>query len=302
LLTAGDITAINSTVAAGAGSSVNGTVQITTDVRPPPSRTRPDTSSITAAPFYPLSNSSDYITVTGYLDGDIMSPIVFANVSRGDCRFPDTTGTGLSMINLDALTMLGSEYASCCDANSQVKRLLNDGHLGHFHYPEVYVTDTTLISGIKYSALEKECTHIIWGVPFKNFTATSTTWARNYSATPSSRYTSFPCSVEGNDCEKLFTTYAANLESWRVKYDHQPMNEVIGKERARYLVPLCTRLQPECDDECVIYASKADLYFFRPRSRSANMCAHSPTPLPKMYSFDAGKFFRISAASLTLKP
>jgi hypothetical protein len=143
---------------------------------------------------------------------------------------------------------------------------------------------------MKWSAAESACTHIIWGIPIKNVTATSTTWVRNYSATPSSRYTSFPCNIEGDDCDRLYTTYASNLESWRVKYDRQPMNDVIAKERAQYLIPSCVRKEPECNDECIIHAASADLYFFRPSSRSVNMCNPRPTPLTKLFTFDDSKF------------
>lgn len=139
---------------------------------------------------------------------------------------------------------------------------------------------------MKWSAVEEACTHILWGVPIQNVTATSTTWMRNYSATASSRYTSFPCSIEGDDCDRLFTAYAENLESWRAKYEQQTMNEAIAKERAQYMVPSCVRKQPECNDECVIHAASADLYFFRPPSRSLNMCGPAPTPMAKLYTFD----------------
>jgi hypothetical protein len=190
--------------------------------------------------------------------------------------------------------MPGSEYASCCNAVEQQKSLLYDGPFGHFQHPDLFITTSTLIPGIKWSAKESACTHIVWGVPIKNATATSITWVRNYSATATSRYTSFPCWIEGDDCDQMYTTYAANLESWSVKYDHQPMNEAMARERARIMAPSCVRKVPQCNDGCVIHASSADLYFFRPASRRVNMCNGSPTGLPHPYTAENCKLARPS--------
>lgn len=155
------------------------------------------------------------------------------------------------------------------------------------------MTVQTSLANVSYSILEEACPHITWGVPRTGHNAPSLTWIRNTSATLQPRYTSIPCTVAPDDCEDLHTVYASQLESWRIKYDYEPMNDDMRRERAKIISPSCVRGRTPCTDACYIYASTAHLYYFRPRGHlDRDMCNPEATPLLKPFTADDSKLFR----------
>jgi hypothetical protein len=236
-----------------------------------------NTGTITAPETLRTPTGKAYIEYTGYLDGDTESPVSISNVTKDDCKYPDTTGTGAS-------------YANCC-SSVMINGLALNSTWGVHIYPEyftpVIVPTTTAI--LRSFTLPGNCPHITYVEEPSSPISSSflTTSFSRLSDTHLSRWTSIKCDIPPDECEKLVTTYYSQIDSFEEKYRGSTLDSDAKRESARIQFPPCKRGKIGNCDSCTIYADEVQVYWSYD-SRSRDMCASEPVPFDQETSKDRG--------------